>query len=632
MKRLSTKYEHTKHNTMKKLLTIFAVLLMAATNLKAQEGSAPIVPDLYTIGYKDNTSSSRTAMLYKNNALLHSISAADKQVTPYKITGDNEGNIYWMVVYSENGTNKQTEIWKNEELYVSTEGHNGISIKDLYCIGDTLFYAGNTTTEGGVKVATVWRGPDFTPHWVLGDGQHSSFINDADVDKSTNIPYFCGYTTDSLRKACVWKASQLFYKHAPAGVQRDSWANEISVDNGSVYTNGYVNYDTGEGIYSFPIVWKDNVQIYYATDYDFVNCLYANQEDFYFTFCYPHGMYFGVYKNGAELLRLPASIQRICGGFDDIYMVGKLNGQSCIWKNFDVLSQHDDCDMIMDLLAVEATEVDTTFAIDNSEWYYEILNDDGSITYQHLECVGDTLFNREGKRPKVIVRSNTHYDRNEETEVTHEYVYEENGIVYWWNKDLQEFTTLYNLNANAGDEWEIKVGLESLIVHVNAVENVEYEGHTYRMLHVSDAADVFSGNIVRSIGHLTSFFPERLMTRGKGYRVEGMRCYWVDGELVFKNGEQDCDEVYRQWHNGLVESEEIGFSVYPIPVKGQLRIQFAPNVQPKQIDLYDLQGRSAHAQSGSFENIDLSRLPAGVYTLRVTMEDGSVYSDKVVKE
>ena len=617
---------------MKKLLIILAVLLMATTILKAQEGSAPIVPDLYTIGYKDNTSTSRTAMLYKNNALLHSISAENKQITPYKIASDNAGNIYWMVVYSENSITKQTEIWKNDELYLSTEGHNGITIKDLYCIGDTLFYAGNTTTEGGVKVATVWRGPDFTPHWVLGDGQHSSFVNDADVDKSTNIPYFCGYTTDSLRKASVWKASQLFYKHVPAGVQRASWANEISVDNGSVYTNGYLNYDTGEGVYSNPTVWKDNVRIYNATDLDFVNCLYANQEDYYFTFYYPHGMYYGVYKNGAELLPLPASIQRICGGFDDIYMVGKLNGQSCIWKNFEMLAQHDDCDMVMDLLAVESTEVDTTFAINNSEWYYEILNDDGSITYQHLECVGDTLFNREGKRPKVIVRSNTHYLRDTVTETTHEYVYEENGIVYWWNKELEEFTTLYDLNANAGDEWEIKVGSESLTVHVNAVENVEFEGHTYRMLHISDAADVFSGNIVRSIGHLTSFFPERLMTRGKGYRVEGMRCYWVDGDLVFKYGERDCDEVYKQWHNGLIESGDQGFSVYPIPVKSWLHIQFANDVQPKQIDLYDLQVRLAHAQSDNFENIDLSRLPAGTYTLRVTMEDGSVYSDKVVKE
>ena len=37
-------------------------------------------------------------------------------------------------------------------------------------------------------------------------------------------------------------------------------------------------------------------------------------------------------------------------------------------------------------------------------------------------------------------------------------------------------------------------------------------------------------------------------------------------------------------------------------------------------------------QRSGFERIDMSRLPAGTYTWRVMMEDGKIYSDKVVKE
>ncbi|MBQ5455313.1 MAG: leucine-rich repeat domain-containing protein, partial [Prevotella sp.] len=82
------------------------------------------------------------------------------------------------------------------------------------------------------------------------------------------------------------------------------------------------------------------------------------------------------------------------------------------------------------------------------EWYYEIENEDGTITYQHLKAESDTTINNE--RPTVIVRSNTQYDRDSIfTTVTHEYVYENNGKVYWWNKELQEFTTLYDLTAEA---------------------------------------------------------------------------------------------------------------------------------------------------------------------------------------
>jgi hypothetical protein len=89
--------------------------------------------------------------------------------------------------------------------------------------------------------------------------------------------------------------------------------------------------------------------------------------------------------------------------------------------------------------------------------------------------------------------------------------------------------------------------------------------------------------------------------------------------------------------DGTVGMNEGGIEVrpyafYPNPVKEQLHMQFSPDVQPVQVELYDLQGRLVRTQSKAFENIDMSQLPAGTYTLRVTLEDGKVYTDKVVKE
>ena len=258
-----------------------------------------------------------------------------------------------------------------------------------------------------------------------------------------------------------------------------------------------------------------------------------------------------------------------------------------------------------------------SITMEGSEWYYEILNDDGSITYQHLECTGDTVM--QGKRPKVIVRSNTHYDRDTVTEISHEYIYEENGFVYWWNNELEEFTTLYNLNANVGDEWEIKIGTESLTMHVDAVENYEYEGRTYRMLHVSDSNDLFSGDIVCGIGHLSSFFPERLMNRGKGYRVEGMRCYWVERELIFKYGDRDCDEVYEQLHNGVEDNPSAGsgtFVVYPNPTNGILTIHHSAfSIPNSEFRITNLMGQTLLQGpiTDEIQKINIESLPAGMY-------------------
>ena len=270
------------------------------------------------------------------------------------------------------------------------------------------------------------------------------------------------------------------------------------------------------------------------------------------------------------------------------------------------------------------TILDDNIGEECAEWYYEIQNANGSITYQHLECVGDTLFEG-GKRPKIIIRSNTQYDKDLHTEVTHEYIYEENGKVYWWNKQLQQFTTLYNYAAETGDEWEILVGTERLTMHVDTVETVEHEGNTYTMLRVSDPNDLFSGDIVCGIGHLTSFFPERLMTRGKGYRIDGMRCYWVDGELTFKLGDEDCDEIYLQLHNGIEEDDLSTGSgalvLYPNPANNTLFVQTlcATSLPDQTYRITNLMGQTMLQGNINAENqqIDISTLPTGMYFITV---------------
>ena len=330
------------------------------------------------------------------------------------------------------------------------------------------------------------------------------------MNPNTGIPYFCGYVNDEKLKATVWENNETLYSHDLSYVTESS-ASYISIDNDSIFTLGYHEaYD-----YDLPVIWKNGNAIKTFDEDVMVKCLCAFQGDYYYCYTYPHEMDYCLCSNNSIVLQFPfdgsAGANKICKNDDDIYVVGLLDNKGCIWKNFEVFQQLENCDQLFDIVVFER------FIEDHSEWYYEIQNDDGTITYQHLYCAGDTVV--QGKRPKVIVRSNTQYDKAEHTDVTHEYVYEENGMVYWWNKDLEEFTTLYNLNAEIGDEWEIKVGNESITMHVEGVDSIEYEGRLFRVLHVSDSDDLFSGDIVCGIGHLTSFFPERLMNHNKDYRI-----------------------------------------------------------------------------------------------------------------
>ena len=926
---------------MKKL---FAILFLLALTLNAT------AQDIFSVGYYQENEVA-VAALYKNNEQIYSIHKNHLHVMPQAISCDSDKNPYWMVNVKNGNTILYTEVWKNSQLFVTTEGLTDVRIIDIYCQDDTLYYAGYYTNEDTIAVATVWKGNNFTIHWQLGDGVHNSYICDADVDRQTGIPYFCGYVIDEKMKAAVWKNQDLLYLYqgddGHGNELSGSYASEISVDEGHVYTRGSASITGSVGL---NIIWKDNAFLYAVDGQTGYSSLCAFSGDVYFGIEYhPQGWNRGLYKNNEQLVLdfgySDSGATIIFADLTDIYTCGRYWGNGCIWKNFEVFLQPENCKMIYDMVEIETSgipddyygflyqpnhatitldpnssfgseygdfqagfqyypngllnmqralsihpageicdydhtywynydsdlhiiqqndtyygdmgavpyqnhyvyedglltnytrhfdnyhedelilEDSTTYTYDgqrrlqtekrlrvnryykelsyeyhdnetvittegysngtngdwirlnketrgfsedsllltqqnepyndsatlvtygydeqghrvsaltqkryngvwenrklvqyhfnpygcltlaeiktwqenewinanraiydldemgypavvtfekwdgetwvngvwqadfylynedylkqqndmlydyrnsinkiemsylvtenprepllpnNSEWYYEILNDDGSVTYQHLEYAADTTIGNQ--RPKVIVRSNTQYDRDTIiTEVTHEYIYDDNGIVYWWNKDLEEFTTLYDLSAEVGDEWEIKVGTESLIMHVDAVENYEYDGKTYRMLRVSDESGLFSGNIVSGVGHLTSFFPERLMNRDKGYRVTGLRCYWVEGNLILKINRDDCDAIYAELHNGIEEqsTDNAAFAVYPNPANNVLFVETVctPSLPAETYRITNLMGQTVLSGNITAENqqINIEKLPAGMY-------------------
>ena len=221
------------------------------------------------------------------------------------------------------------------------------------------------------------------------------------------------------------------------------------------------------------------------------------------------------------------------------------------------------------------------------------------------------------------MRTNTIYDRDEHTEVTHEYILERDGKVYWWNKELEEFTTLYDYNAEAGDEWEIKVGTESILVHVDSVGVFEYEGDIRKMLHISDAGNIFNGDIVVGYGHMTSFFPEKLMRRDGDFTINGLRCYWVQDALLYHNGD-DCDAIYSENHGVDEDGPSTGsgtLTVYPNPTDGILFVQTlrATSLPDQTYRITNLMGQTllqGHI-SAEIQQINISTLPAGMYFISV---------------
>lgn len=115
-----------------------------------------------------------------------------------------------------------------------------------------------------------------------------------------------------------------------------------------------------------------------------------------------------------------------------------------------------------------------------------------------------------------------------------------------------------------------------------------------------------------------------------------------DGGCLIVGGALNVENWHYDWFalkvnpEGLVESEEINvvshIIPYPNPVTGELQLRCSLDLKPTRAELYDLEGRLILTQQTDLERISMKNLAPGLYTLRVTMDDGSVYTDKIIKQ
>jgi len=85
------------------------------------------------------------------------------------------------------------------------------------------------------------------------------------------------------------------------------------------------------------------------------------------------------------------------------------------------------------------------------------------------------------------------------------------------------------------------------------------------------------------------------------------------------------------WETSELQDFVRPYTYYPNPAQDELHLHYSPDVTPTQIELYDLQGRLVRTQKNGLESLEMDGLPSGTYTMRVTLEGGKGFSDKVVK-
>ena len=72
------------------------------------------------------------------------------------------------------------------------------------------------------------------------------------------------------------------------------------------------------------------------------------------------------------------------------------------------------------------------------------------------------------------------------------------------------------------------------------------------------------------------------------------------------------------------------YELYPNPANDRLVLKLADEHKCENVAIYSIDGRMLKSQDSDFDNIDVSALTRGVYFVRIILQEGSVFSEKIV--
>ena len=198
---------------------------------------------------------------------------------------------------------------------------------------------------------------------------------------------------------------------------------------------------------------------------------------------------------------------------------------------------------------------------------------------------------------------------------------EEDGKV-WETYNGNSEILLYDFTANVGDSLVCGYGdyfvLDSIsIEQIGGVDRKKFWfGLEYDFTGEPYAMETWIEGIGSDLG---------LLYCGSYYFCGGYYralCFHQDGELIWQNPEYDACVI-----TSVEEIKDKVISVYPNPAMETVTID---GVEASEVQVYNALGQLVKTVQGSNE-INVSGLPAGIYSIRVTMNDGNLFLNKIIK-
>ena len=225
-----------------------------------------------------------------------------------------------------------------------------------------------------------------------------------------------------------------------------------------------------------------------------------------------------------------------------------------------------------------------------------------------------------------------------------EFTYISGDTVFYYKND--KFYTLFNFNANIGDQWIVNDEPGSLpncdtISKVEVIDTgkIDINGINRKaiLLHTVEGSPFgIDGWIVENIGPIWHqyLFPSFRNCNDSiviDFEEHSFKCFQDSLIGLYNPSGIDCEYLLN--HVGIVENKNQIFQVYQNPTSDIFKIVFS-NMGEYQMTLFDQNGIIiiSGKLSKIEDQINLTKFPNGVYTLRIETNRRNIITKKIVKK
>ena len=271
------------------------------------------------------------------------------------------------------------------------------------------------------------------------------------------------------------------------------------------------------------------------------------------------------------------------------------------------------------------------FGVEGTKWSYTSIrpgNPDRIVTLESIgteEILGITC--------NIIQKTNSScetygHDTN--------YIYYEDGQVFWYNEEMNNFTVLYDFNAEVGDSWDIHVDECIINVVIDSVSYDSFNGEILKVLYPNQLISGFENSrIIDKIGIEEFMFPHKGAI-GCGPLCEGywivdpIRCY-EDNQFNYQSIELQEDCFTLSTATNLIENFTLTISPTISTSEFKIKVNWDPGIKIDEISILDINGKEY--QNHKLINNDYKHLMVpdrGVYFALVKLNNQTTITKKII--